>query len=142
MPFLRKDSKRCNTPCDSKRIHPFFYEALVAKFPFWLTTWVTPSILNRARGFLLREAAVCLERTSIDTRAMHAGFGELTDVTGRFSKQKQIRLAICQKTVSRNGEASPLEAGLRMVKEVFPVTRMNWEAHQRLTRFFCPSNVD
>ena len=37
----------------------------VVKLLFSLTTWGVPSVVNRASGFLKREASVCLERTSI-----------------------------------------------------------------------------
>jgi hypothetical protein len=43
----------------------FFYEAACCQAPFELETWVTPSVVNRASGFLTCEASVCLERTSI-----------------------------------------------------------------------------
>jgi hypothetical protein len=42
-----------------------FMRSYVVKLLFSLTTWVTPSVLNRASGFLKCEASVCLERTSI-----------------------------------------------------------------------------
>ena len=38
---------------------------LVVKLLFSLYTLVTPSVVNRASGFLKREAVICLERTSI-----------------------------------------------------------------------------
>ena len=37
----------------------------VVKLLFSLYTLVTPSVVNRASGFLKREASICLERTSI-----------------------------------------------------------------------------
>jgi len=43
----------------------YFYEAACCQAPFSLKTSVTPSIVNRASGFLKREACICLERTSI-----------------------------------------------------------------------------
>jgi hypothetical protein len=43
----------------------FFYEATCCQAPFSLYTLVTPSVVNRASGFLKRETSVCLERTSI-----------------------------------------------------------------------------
>jgi len=42
-----------------------FYEAACCQAPFSLMTWVTPSVVNRASGFLIREASICLEQTSI-----------------------------------------------------------------------------
>jgi len=51
------------------RIEPmgneYFYEAACCQAPFPLCMSVTPSVVNRASGFLKREASVCLERTSI-----------------------------------------------------------------------------
>jgi hypothetical protein len=43
----------------------YFYEAACcqAPFPFYMSG--TPSVVNRASGFLKREAVICLERTSI-----------------------------------------------------------------------------
>ena len=38
-----------------------------AKHLFSLTTWDIPAVVNRAIGFLKREASGCLERTSIRT---------------------------------------------------------------------------
>jgi hypothetical protein len=45
---------------DSSSLRP-----LVVKLLFSLYTLVTPSVVNRAGGFLSREAVICLERTSI-----------------------------------------------------------------------------
>jgi len=42
-----------------------FYETACCQAPFLLYTLVTPSVVNRASGFLKREASICLERTSI-----------------------------------------------------------------------------
>jgi len=43
----------------------YFYEAACCQAPFSFKTWVTPLVVNRAGGFLKREACICLERTSI-----------------------------------------------------------------------------
>ena len=40
-------------------------QAACCQAPFSLYTLVTPSVVNRASGFLKREACICLERTSI-----------------------------------------------------------------------------
>ena len=48
-----------------KSIDNFFYEAACCQAPFSLKTSFTPSVVNRASGFLKREACICLERTSI-----------------------------------------------------------------------------
>jgi len=42
-----------------------FYEAACCQAPFPFYMSVTPSVVNRASGFLIREAVICLERTSI-----------------------------------------------------------------------------
>jgi len=42
-----------------------FYEAACRQVPFPFYMSVTPSVVNRARGFLKREAYICLERPSI-----------------------------------------------------------------------------
>jgi hypothetical protein len=55
----------CNWDWAYLRINDSSMRPPVVKLPFPLKTSVTPSVLNRASGFLKREASVCLERTSI-----------------------------------------------------------------------------
>jgi len=64
----------------------YFYEAACCQARFLLYTLVTPSVVNRASGFLKREACICLERTSI-----RAGF--LLPDTRCFFRPKAIREA-------------------------------------------------
>ncbi len=56
-------------PVVDGRIEPmgneYLYEAACCQAPFPLYMSGTPSVVNRASGFLKREASVCLERTSI-----------------------------------------------------------------------------
>jgi hypothetical protein len=47
------------------KINDPFMRPHVVKLLFALYTLVTPSVVNRASGFLRREAFICLERTSI-----------------------------------------------------------------------------
>ena len=76
------------------RIEPmgneYFYEAARCQAPFRFYMSITPSAVNRAGGFLKREAFVCLERTSI-----RAGFfcqtPDAVFALRRFVRRRGIR---------------------------------------------------
>ena len=67
----------------------YFYEAACCQAPFSFKTWVTPLVVNRAGGFLKREACICLERTSI-----HPWSQTIREELGGFEGETILTLVI------------------------------------------------